>query len=173
MVDDDRDVLVSFLIAGLVNADIYEVVRPSGTLRLNVVQCPVDAPSHRLPVDAHVLGYGTSGKICRKPSDREVKVLCKAAARICPWDICRYDTVFRTIDAVGMPDYLNNGSTPVKGSPAAGSFNGLVVVITMLMAKRTIILVPCVGTGIDLYVVHPISIRIKILSCNNCLVDIE
>ena len=38
VVDNDRDVLVAFFVAGLVNADMYETVKPSGTLRLDVVQ---------------------------------------------------------------------------------------------------------------------------------------
>ena len=38
VVDDHRHIFVAFLVAGLVNADVHEVVKPSGTLRLDVVQ---------------------------------------------------------------------------------------------------------------------------------------
>jgi hypothetical protein len=35
VVDNDRDVLVSFLVAGFVNADVYKIIKALGTLRLN------------------------------------------------------------------------------------------------------------------------------------------
>ncbi len=82
MVDDDRDVPVAFPVAGLVNTDIYEAVKPSGTLRLNVVQGSVDAPSDRFPVNAHILGNqiyirGVAGYplSCQKPRLFQVRKL--------------------------------------------------------------------------------------------------
>ncbi len=54
VVDDDCDVLMAFLIAGFVNADIYKSVQPSGAFRFDIVQGTVDASSYGLPVDAHI-----------------------------------------------------------------------------------------------------------------------
>lgn len=87
VVDNDRDVLVVFFVAGLVNADIYETVKPSGTLRLDVVQGSVDVPSDCFLVNTHILGDGASGQVCGELPDSKAKVLCKAAAGVCPWDI--------------------------------------------------------------------------------------
>ena len=55
VVDDDRNVLVSLLVACLVNADVHEVIKPSGAFGFDVIQCSVDAASDCFPVDAHVL----------------------------------------------------------------------------------------------------------------------
>ena len=55
VVDDDCNVLMTLLVAGLVNANVHEVVKPSGALRFDVIQRPVNATPDRFPVDAHVL----------------------------------------------------------------------------------------------------------------------
>ncbi len=96
----------------------------------------------------------------------------KAAAGISPGDVSSYDTMFRAVNTVGMSHYLNQGPAPVKGSPTAGFLNWLVVVFTTLMTERAVVFMPCVRTGMDPDVVYSISICIKILSCNNCLLDI-
>lgn len=93
VVDNDRDVLVAFLIAGLVNADVYKAVKPAGTFGFNVIEGAVDAPADGFPVDTHVLGDSASGKIYRKPPDLEVKDLREAGSRICPWDVSDKDAL--------------------------------------------------------------------------------
>jgi len=173
VVNNDRDVLMAFFITGLVNDDIYEMFQPFGTLWLNVVQCPVDIPADGFPVDAHILRHHAAGQINCKPSNCKVKVPGKAASRISPGNISSYDTMFWAINTMGISHYLNQSPAPIKGSPTTGFFNWLIVVFTTLKAKGAIVFMPCVRTGIDSDLIYSISIGIKIVSCNNCLLDIE
>ena len=172
VVDDDRDVLVTFLIAGLVDADIHEIVKPSGTLRLNVVQCPVHAPSDRFPVDAHILGYGASGQICREPSDREVKVLCKAVAQVCPRDIGDKDTMNGTFNAMCPAFDLHQRPSPVKPSPYPGEAALGIITLTTPMAERTVILMSPVRSGFDPDMSNSILIGVEISTFYHCTLDI-
>jgi hypothetical protein len=172
VVDDDCDVLVTFLIAGLVNADIYEVVKPSGTLRFYVIQRPVDAPADRFPVNAHILRDSTSGKIYRKPSDSEVKILCKAAAGISPRDISHKHSVFRAFNAVGMTLYLNKGAAPVKPSPYTWKTALGIIILTALMAEGAVILMPPVRPCLDPDMGNAILIGIAASTFYHCTLDI-
>lgn len=99
MVDDDSDILMAFLITGLVNADVHESVKPSGTLRLKGIQGTMDTSADSLPVDSYVIEYDISGKTGGQSSDREVKIFCEIAAGVSPWDIRNIHTMFRTLDA--------------------------------------------------------------------------
>ncbi len=92
---------------------------------------------------------GAPGQVCGKPSDREVKVLCKAAAGVSPWDICDEDTVDRAIDTVGMALNLNKDSAPVRPPPQAGECALGIVILTVLMAEGAVILMPSVWSGPD------------------------
>ena len=148
-------------------------VQPSGTFRLNVIQCAVDTPADCFPVDAHVLRHSTSGEISRKPADREIKVFCKAAARICPWNISDKDAMDRALDTVCMTLHLNKRPSPVKSSPYTGSTALGIITRTGLMTEWTVIFVPLIGTGLNPDVVHSIFIGIKITASYNCGLDIE
>ena len=55
VVNDNRNVLVTFLIAGLINANVYKVIKSSGALRFNVIQSSVYTTPNCFPVDAHIL----------------------------------------------------------------------------------------------------------------------
>jgi len=133
----------------------------------------VDASSDRFPVDAHVFGDGTPGEIYRKPPDCEVKVLCKAASGISPWDIRNEDTVNRTFNAVGIIGNLNKGSSPVRGSPYTGLWIPLIVSRATLVAYRAVIFMPFVWTGMNKDVFHTILIRVAINIFYHCVLDIE
>ena len=113
VVDDDSDILVSFLIAGLVDADIHKVIEPSGTLRFDLVERPADTAPDSLSVDAHVLRDSTAGKVDSKPTDHQVKVAGEAAFRICPRDMGSHDPVLRTFDTVRPALYPDERGTPV------------------------------------------------------------
>ena len=54
MIDYNRNVLVSLLIAGLINTYIHKVVKPAGSLRFNIIQGTMNASADGLPVDSHV-----------------------------------------------------------------------------------------------------------------------
>ena len=100
VVYNDGDVFVALPVAGLINTDVDQVIKTSGTLRLDHVQCPVDTAADRFPVDPHVLGYRAARQIDSQPSDGEVKVFRKAASRVGPRDIRNEDAVFGALNAV-------------------------------------------------------------------------
>lgn len=63
--------------------------------------------------------------------------------------------------------------TPDRGSPSTGFLNWLFVILATLKAERTVVFMSYIRTDMDSDVIHSIRICIKILSCNNCLLDIE
>ena len=173
MVDDDRNILVTFLVAGLVNANIHESVNPPGNLRFNVVHGPVDAPSDRFPVNTHIFRDSASGQVCCKPSHSKVEVLCKAATGISPWDICDKHAMFGAFNAVRVIRYFNESTTPVQPTPDTWMRVLLVVPSASLMAERAVILVPYIRPGMDANMVNALLICIEICSFYNCRLDIE
>ena len=173
MVDDDRDVLVAFLIAGLVNADIHKPVQSAGAFRLNHVQSAVDASAGRFPIDAHVLGDGASREICRKPPGREVKVFRKSAAGISPWDIGNIYPVFRAVDAVCPVFHLHEDAARIHPPPCTGDGRMFILYRAGLMAKRAVILMPFIWSCLDADMLHTISIRVKVAVFDNSVLDIQ
>jgi len=118
MVDDDRDVLMAFLITGLVNADIYKIVQPPGTFRINVVQGTADTPSYGLPVNAHIFGHGVAWEISCRPWDGKVEVLRISAVWVCPRNICNQNAVEGTLNAVGIAFHFDKHTAPVPSRHA-------------------------------------------------------
>ena len=173
MVDDDRDVLMVFFIAGLINTDVNEIVQPSGTLRFNVIQGAVDTPADSFLVDPHVLGNDTSGKTECQPSDSEVKVLCEAAVRVCLGDISDEDTVDRTFDAVGTILHLDKGSTPVKPPPYVWRIAFAVVVFARPVIEWAVIFMLLIRECFDSDVGNLIPIRLEVSAFYNSTLDIE
>ena len=55
VVDDDRDVLVPLLVAGLVNSNVDKTIKASGTFRLEVIEAPRYAFPDGFLVDAHIV----------------------------------------------------------------------------------------------------------------------
>ncbi len=141
-----------------------EAVKPPGTLRLDVVQGSVDAPSDRFPVNTHILGDGASGQVCGRPPHSKVKVLCKAAARVSPWDICDKHAMFQAFNAVRVIRYFNKSAAPVQPPPDTWLRVLLVVASASLMAERAVILVPYIRSGMDEDMVNTIPICIEIAS---------
>ena len=173
VVDDDGDILVTLLVAGLIYAYVYKIVKTPGTFRLNDIQRAMYAPANGLPVYPHVLGYDTTRQIYRKPTYSKVKVLRKAAVRIRPRDVSYDDSVFRTLDTVCVIGYLHESASPIQPSPCARLRVLLVITFTTLFAKRTVIFMPAVGAGMDPDVVYTILIRVKVASFYDSTLDIE
>ena len=55
MVNDDCNVLMPLFVAGLINADVYEIIKHSGALGFDVIEGSVNTSLNCFPVDAHVL----------------------------------------------------------------------------------------------------------------------
>jgi hypothetical protein len=117
VVDDDSDVLVPLLVAGLIDAYVYEIIKPAGALRFYVIQRPVHTPSDGLPVNPHILRDNASREINGKPADGKIKVLGKSAVRICPGDIGHNNTMFRALDPMRITGHFNKSTSPIQGSP--------------------------------------------------------
>ena len=159
VIDDDRDVLVSLPVTGLIDTDVDKVVKASGSLRLDLVQCPVDTTADSLPVDAHVLRNGTTRQVDGEPSDSQVEVFCKTAPRISPWNIGNENPMLRAQNTVRTPGAGHTGLDIIR--PAS------------LMAEGTVILMPSVRACMDPEVVYTIRVLIKIVSGHNCGLDTE
>lgn len=173
MVDNDCDILVSFPVAGLINTDVYKIVKAFGTLRLNDIQGSVNTPSYGLPVNAHVLGDGTAGQIQGKPSDSKVKVLGEVAVGVRPRNISDKDTMLRAFDAVCGIGHLNKGTAPVHSTSDAGLRILPVIRFTALKAERTVVFVPAVGARMNADMVHAMLIREKVTTFYDRGLDIE
>ena len=95
VVDNNSDVLVALPVIGLIDTDVDKVIKTPGTLRLDLVQCPVDTVANGLPVDPHVFGDGTSRQVDGEPPDSQVEVFREAASRLSPGNIRNEDSVLR------------------------------------------------------------------------------
>ena len=87
---------------GLVNANVHEVIKPLGTLGLDIIQRPVDATAYRFPVYAHIFRHDAPREIYGKPANRQVKVTGKSASRISPGNIGCYNAMLRAFNAVSQ-----------------------------------------------------------------------
>ena len=119
VVDNDSDVLMAFPVTGLVDTDVDKVVKASGTLRLDLVQRPVDTAADSFPVDPHVFGDGTARQVDGEPSDSQVEVFRKAAPRISPGNVGNEDAMLRAKDTVRVVLDLDQRPAPVKSAPDA------------------------------------------------------
>ena len=173
MIDYDRDVFMTFLIAGLIDPYIYKVIKAFRAFWLNDIQCTVHASADRFPVYPHAFGYDTARQVYSKPTNREVKVLCKPTFWIGPWNVSNNNSVFGAFDTVRVIGYFNKGCASVQSSPCAWLRILLVIASATLMAEWTIIHAPSIGAGVDANVIHSILIRVKIAFFYNCMLDIE
>ena len=55
--------ICTFLVTGLIDTDIYEIVEPAGAFRFYIIQGTVNASADGLPVNAHVFGYNTAWQV--------------------------------------------------------------------------------------------------------------
>ena len=111
VVQNDGDVLVPLLVAGLVNAYAYKTVQPTASVRFDFVECTGYAVAYGLPINAHVFRNRALGKISGKPSHHKVEILGKPAAGIGPGNICHNTAVFGAFDALGItPEMDEYGS---------------------------------------------------------------
>ena len=141
MVHDDGDVLVSFLVAGFVDADVDKVIQPDRSFRLDFIQSTGNTAAHGLPVNAHVLSYCIPRKVDCKPSNRQVKVLCEVASRICPWYVSDDAAMLRTLDALGLTLNFNEDTSKVETTPYSNVLGRTAILGAFLPTKGAAILV--------------------------------
>ena len=55
MIHDNSDILMTFAVAGLINADVDKPVQPMTAFRLKIVRRPGNTVSYGLPVNTHVV----------------------------------------------------------------------------------------------------------------------
>ena len=60
MIDNNGDVLMAFLIAGLIDADVDQPVKADVDIQFDIVMSPGDAAPNGLPIDTHVSGERTA-----------------------------------------------------------------------------------------------------------------
>ena len=173
VIDDNGDVLVAFPVAGLINTDVDKVIKAPGTLRFDLIQCPVDTSADSLPINPHVFGDGAARQVDGEPSDSQVEVFRKAAPRISPGNVCNEDAVLRTQDTVRAVLDLDQRPSPVESAPGTGQAGLDIIWPAPLMAEGAIILMPLVRARMDPKMVHPVGILIKIVSSHNCGLDAE
>lgn len=171
VIDDNGDVLVAFPVAGLVYTDVDKVIKAPGTLRFDLVQCPVDTSADSLPINPHVFGDSTTRQVDGEPSNSQVEVFRKAAPRISPGNVCNENSVLWTQDTMRAVLDLNQRSSPVESTPGTGQACLDIIWSAPLMAERAIILMPLGRACMDPEVVHTGRILIKIVSGHNCGLD--
>jgi hypothetical protein len=173
VVDNDRNVLVALLVTGLVNANVHEVIKPLGTLGLDVIQRPVDATAYRFPVYAHILRHDAPREIYGKPANRQVKVTGKSASRISPGNVGCYNAMLRAFNAVSQSLDLYKDGSKVEAPPSTRMITLLVITTASLMTERTIILMPSISSGLDPKVAYAILVIIEVCIFYDSMVDIE
>ena len=112
MVNNDSDVFVALFVAGFINADIYQAIKASSAVWLDIISSSVNTVANCFPVDAHVLRNNAARKIHGKPGCCQIKTACKSTVRICPWYICYQHTMIRTIDSASVVFNLHQCGTP-------------------------------------------------------------
>ena len=173
MIDYNGDVLVALPAAGFINTDVDKVLKAPGTLRFDLIQCPVDTSADSLPINPHVFGDSTTRQVDGEPSNSQVEVFRKAAPRISPGNVCNEDAVLRTQDTVRAVLDLDQRPTPVESAPGTGQAGLDIICPAPLMAEGAIILMPLVKACMDPEVVHSGGILIKIVFSHNCGLDAE
>lgn len=173
MVDYDGDIFVAFLIAGLIDADLFESIKTSGSFRLKVFKGPGDAVPDRLPIDAHVVGDSASGKVFCKPGDSHIKVSGKAAVRVCPRNSGCHGAVFRTADPLRLGFNLHKDASQIQSSPSFRISGGLVVSGTSSSAEGTDLLMPLVWPYPDAQVLYIVNVSEERVGLYNNSVDID
>ena len=123
VIHDHGDVFVPLLVAGLINANPDKAVQAAASVWLDLLERTGYAAPYGRPVDAHVFGNGTLGKVYRQPAHCEVEVLCKAATGIGPGHIGHNAAVFRAFDALGIAFQMNGKRPKIKTSPLAAFSN--------------------------------------------------
>ena len=111
--------------------------------------------------------------VCGKPPHSKVKVLCKAAAGVSPWDICDRHAMFRAFNAMRVIRYFNESASPVQPPPDTWLRVLPVVASASFMAERAVILVPYIRSGMDEDMVNAIPVCMEICSFYDCSLDIE
>ena len=172
VIDDNGDVLVAFPVAGLVYTDVDKVIKAPGTLRFDLVQCPVDTSADSLPINPHVFGDSTARQVDGEPSNSQVEVFRKAAPRISPWNVRNEDSVLWTQNTMRAVLDLNQCPSPVESASGTGQACLDIIWPAPLMAERAVILMPLVRARMDPAVVHTVGILIKIVSGHNCGLDV-
>ena len=173
MVHDDGDVLVSFLVAGFIDADVDKVIQPDRSFRLDFIQSTGNTAAHGLPVNAHVLSYCIPRKVDCKPSNRQVKVLCEVASRICPWYVSDDAAMLRTLDALGLTLNLNEDASKVETTPYSNVLGRTAILGAFLPTKGAAILVLLIRPRLYPEVLHTSSIGIIFSGLDHCVLDIQ
>jgi hypothetical protein len=103
----------------------------------------------------------------------EIKVLGESASRICPWNFSYIDTMFRTVNSVGLAFNFNDDASPIKSSPCACFGRVLIIDRAWFMTEWTVILMclcrPCFYA--DMF--YSICIIENNTVLNNSILDIE
>ena len=157
---------------GLINTDVDKVIKAPGTLRFDLIPCPVDTSADSLPINPHGFGDGAARQADGEPSDSQVEVFRKAAPRISSGNVCNEDAVLRTQDTVRAVLDLDQRPTPVESARYGASGSGHHMTCTAYGRRGNHPHASCQGvhgSGGD----SPGGILIKIVSSHNCGLDAE
>lgn len=173
VVHNNSDVLVAFAVAGLIDADVNQPIQTLCTLWFEIVKAPGNAAAYCLPVDTHVVCHGASGHVFDQPGNSKIKVSGKAASRVCPRNSRCYNTMLRAMYPMGIRFNFNEDPAEVQTAPYFPVLHRAVIARAASAAERTVIPVPCTGTGLDPEVNDTILIRVEIVGFYNGVLDIE
>ena len=123
--------------------------------------------------DENVLSYCIPRKVDCKPSNRQVKVLCEVASRICPWYISDDAAMLRTLDALGLTLNLNEDASKVETTPYSNVLGRTAILGAFLPTKGAAILVLLIRPRLYPEVLHTSSIGIIFSGLDHCVLDIQ
>ena len=173
MIDDDSDVFMPLFVACLVYPDVDKIVQSMRDFRLDHFFCAADTSPYSFPIDTEILGNNAAGKMYRKPSCCQVKILCEAAAGIRPRNISNDNSVLRTRNAMRLVFDLDKRCTPIKSSPNARLPATGIISRTAPVTVGAFVLVPLARTCLNANVVDAIGIRIELAACDDCILEVE
>ena len=173
VVDDDGNVLVPFLVAGFVYADIHEAVKPFGAIRFDDVQRAVDASADGLPVNPHIFGNGTLWQGHGEPADREVEILCEATVGICPRYISHQHAMFGASNSVGYGFHFDDNALPVQTSPDTRCLALAVVSRASPVTDGAVVLMPQAWADGNSDAFRTVSVCISVHVFDDTVLDTE
>lgn len=125
VVDNDCDVLVSFLVAGFIDVDVHEPVKTSGSFRFKVIKGSGDTLSDRFPVNAHVVGESTSGKIFSQPCNGHIELLGEEAVRVSLRNGSGYCAMFRAVNSLRLGFNFHKDPSEIQSPPSVSTLERL------------------------------------------------
>ena len=118
VIHNDRYVLMSFPIAGLVNADVDKVIQPFRMVRLNALPSSGDASSDCLPVDPQVFSNGAAAEVPGHPGGGQIEALRKAGIVERPRNCGDQDAMLRAVDSLSAGFDIHQNTGEIQRSPA-------------------------------------------------------